>query len=125
MAAENGFDDPVIGAGGWAYAYSDVDFPFGRDIEVGDYEDLLLLVMERIERAQAAVVRVVFDTATDLAVKVVAKFCSGGEAYALFYIGPCQVRSNAGFIAQYHRPWYLSTIGRISQVQVSGEYTAR
>ena len=72
VAAENGFDDPVIGAGGRAYARSDVDFPFGRDIEVGHYEDLLLLVMERIECSQAAVVCVVFDTATDLGAKVVA-----------------------------------------------------
>ena len=70
VAAENGFDDPVVGAGCRAYAYSDVDFPLRRDVEVGDYEYLLLLVMERIEGAQSAVVCVVFDTATDLAVKV-------------------------------------------------------
>src|SRR6202007_2818468 len=54
VAAEDGFDDPAIGAGSRTYAYSDVDFPFGRDIEVGDYKDLLLLIVERIEGAQAA-----------------------------------------------------------------------
>ncbi len=64
MAAENGFDDPVVSAGCRTYAYSDVNLPLRRDVEVGDCEDLLLLVMERIEGAQAAVVCVVFDTAT-------------------------------------------------------------
>jgi hypothetical protein len=86
VAAENGFDDPVVGAGCRAYTHSDVDFPFGRDIEVGHYEDLLLLVMERIECTQAAVVCVVFDAAADLPVKVVAEFDAWGKADSLFYI---------------------------------------
>src|ERR1700744_5509323 len=48
-AAENALDDQVVGCRGWPNAYADVDLPFGRDVQVGDGEDLLLLLAERVE----------------------------------------------------------------------------
>ena len=45
-AAEDALDDEVVGRRGGAYAYADVDLPLRRDVEVGDGEDLLLLVVQ-------------------------------------------------------------------------------
>ena len=41
VTAEDGFDDPVVGAGCGANTHPDIDLPFGRNIEVSNYEDLL------------------------------------------------------------------------------------
>ena len=59
-AAENALDDQVVGCRGWPNAYADVDLPFGRDVEVGDGEDLLLLVVETVPGADAATVLMVW-----------------------------------------------------------------
>ena len=45
VAAQDGFDDQMIGGGGGAYTYSDVDFPLGRNVQIRHCEDLLLLIM--------------------------------------------------------------------------------
>ena len=49
VAAEDAFDDPVIGGGGGADAHADVDLPLRRHVQIGDGEDLLLLVVQRVE----------------------------------------------------------------------------
>ena len=51
MAAHNPLDNQMVGARCWANTNADVDLPFRGDIQVGDYEDLLLLIMQGIERA--------------------------------------------------------------------------
>ena len=121
VAAQDGFDDQMICGSGGANAYSDVDLPLGRNVQVRHRKDLLLLIVQRIKGTQPPVVRVVFDTTTDLAAEIITSLTAGEKPMPCLISGPCQVRSSAGFTAQYHRPMYLSTIGLISQVQVSGE----
>ncbi len=55
------FDDPVVGGGGGADAYAEVEFPIGRDVEVDGGEELLLLVVEAGDVADVAVVGVVLE----------------------------------------------------------------
>src|SRR5471030_1098445 len=83
-AAEDSFDDEVVGCGGWADADADVDLPLGRDIEVSDGEDLLLLIVQGIKGAEAAVVRIVLEAAADDGREVVANFGARSETEALF-----------------------------------------
>ena len=45
VAAQDGFDDEMIGGGGGAYTYSNVDFPLGRHVQIRYREDLLLLIV--------------------------------------------------------------------------------
>src|ERR1700733_13125124 len=87
VAAQNSFDDPVIGTCCGAHPDTDIYLPLGRNIQVGHQEDLLLLIMQRIKRAQAAVVCVVFDTAAYLPVEVVTELHRGRKAHPLFGIG--------------------------------------
>ena len=63
-AAENTFVDQVLGSRSGADAHPEIDLPERGDVEVGDGEDLLLLVMGRGEGAEATVVGVVFEPAT-------------------------------------------------------------
>lgn len=53
----------MVGGGGWAQSYAEVDLPLGRNIQVGDGKDLLLLVkIQIIENTQASVASAVFET---------------------------------------------------------------
>jgi hypothetical protein len=54
-AAEDGFHDQVVGCRGGTNADADVDLPNGGHIEIGDDEDLLLLVVHRRDIADRAV----------------------------------------------------------------------
>lgn len=86
-AADDCFDDEVVGGGGGAEAYAEVDLPFWREVEVSDDEDLLLLVVERVKAAEAAVVGVVLEAGVDLLGEVVTDLCSGCEGDALIDVG--------------------------------------
>ena len=46
---ENALHNQVIGRRGWAHADADVDLPLRRHVQIGDREDLLLLVVQRVE----------------------------------------------------------------------------
>jgi hypothetical protein len=46
-AAENAFDDEVVGGAGCAHSDAKIDLPCGRDVEVGNGEELMLLILER------------------------------------------------------------------------------
>ena len=89
-AADDSFDDEVIGGGGRADAYAEVDLPLWRNVEIGDGEDLLLLISECVGGGDATVVSVVLDAAADLAGEVEADFDGGGEGYALGDVGAMQ-----------------------------------
>ena len=115
-----GLDDEVVCTCGLSDSYSDVDLPLGRSIQVGDNEDLLLLVMQCVERAEASIVGIVFDPAAHYAREVITHLGTRRKAQPLLHIG-CKVRSSAGLTAKYHRPTVLSMMGLISHVQVSGE----
>ena len=84
--AEDAFDDQVVGGSGSADTNAEVDLPFRRDVKIGDGEDLLLLVVEWIERPEASVVGIVFDAAADLSCEVVAHLCSRSEPEALVHV---------------------------------------
>jgi hypothetical protein len=56
----------VIGGRGCANADTEVDLPFGADIEVDAWKDLLLLLVKRVRVAQVAVVGVVLNGPVDL-----------------------------------------------------------
>src|SRR5690348_8403254 len=45
-AAENAFDDQVIGRGSWPHTDAEVNLPLRRDVQIGDREDLLLLIVQ-------------------------------------------------------------------------------
>jgi hypothetical protein len=77
--------------------------------------------MQRIEGSNASLIGVVFVAAADLTSEIVTNLDLGREVESLFYIRPCQVRSRAGLKARYQRSRVLSMMGRIFQVQVSGE----
>ena len=77
VPSQDAFDDPVVGGGGGANAYANVDLPLGRDVEIADEKNLLLLIMKRCDAGDAAVVGVVFDAAANDLVEVVADFGSG------------------------------------------------
>lgn len=51
----------MVSASGGAPARADINFPLGRDEEIHDGEDLLLLIVEGDEIAELAVVSVVLD----------------------------------------------------------------
>ncbi len=46
-APEDSFDDEVVGGGGDTDADAEVDLPLGRDVEVSDGEELVLLIVGR------------------------------------------------------------------------------
>jgi len=73
-AAEDAFDDEVVGGGGGADADADVDLPVGRDVEVGDGEELLLLIVDGAGTGDVAVVGVVLEAGADDGGEVVADF---------------------------------------------------
>ncbi len=87
MAADDAFDDDVIGGSGGAKAYAEVDLPFGGDVEVGDGEYLLLLIVQSVKISEAAVVGVVLEASVDLLGEVIADFGAGGKPQALIDVG--------------------------------------
>src|SRR5277367_1005813 len=83
-----------------ADTYPDVDLPLGRNVQIRHHKDLLLLIMQRIKGTQPAVVRVIFDTTTDLLAEIVTKLGRGRKAYALF-----DIRAMPGALQRrVHRP---------------------
>src|ERR1700754_150751 len=64
-AAEDPFDDEVVSGCGGSYADANVDLPFGRDVQVGDSEDLLLLLAQCGKVADTSVVGIVLEAAAD------------------------------------------------------------
>src|SRR5580692_8224248 len=85
-AAENGFEDQVVGRRGGADPDADVDLPKGRHVKVGDDEELLLLGVHRRNIADCAVVGVPLDAAAHDTAKIVADFGARREAQALIDI---------------------------------------
>lgn len=71
MTANNSFDDEVVCSRGGSNPDTKIDLPLRRNMQVRHREDLLLLIVERVETSQPAVVCVVFDTAADLPGEVV------------------------------------------------------
>ncbi len=125
-AAEDAFDDPVVGGCGWSDADAEVDLPFGRDVQVDGREDLLLLVVEAGDVGDAAVVGVVFNASGNDLGEVPADFGGGREVEAEFDVGtvPCAFeRGVDGPVRSGLAGW--STMGRISHVQVSRSKKAR
>ena len=76
-ASQNPFDNQVICPSRGADTDADVDLPLGRDVQIGDGKDLLLLIVQRIEPTQATVVGVVLDATADHAGEVVAGLYPG------------------------------------------------
>src|ERR1035441_9059158 len=64
-AAENRFDDEVVGGAGGADADPEIDFPYRRDVEIGDEKELMLLVMRRGEATQGSIICVVLEAGAD------------------------------------------------------------
>src|ERR1700723_2344241 len=89
-AAENQFDDEVIGRGGGADADTEVDLPERRDIEVGDDEELLLLVVHGGDVAYGVIIGVILDPTADYRGEIVADLGAGREAPALIDVGAVQ-----------------------------------
>jgi len=86
-AAEDAFDDPVIGGCGCAHTDAEVDLPPGTDIEIDAGKYLLLLLVERVGVAQVAVVGVVLDGAVDLFGEVKADRCARRKVEAKIHVG--------------------------------------
>ena len=110
------FDDEVIGSGGGSDA--DVDLPGWRDVEVGDREELLLLIMQGVNGSEAAVV---LKVATHLTVEVVADLGAGATSESKVHIRSMLDALKRGLTAKYQRLIVLLRMGRISHVQASGE----
>src|ERR1700723_3160274 len=89
-AAENQFDDEVIGRGGGADADTEVDLPHRRDIEVGDDKELLLLVVHGGEVAYGVIIGVILEPTGDYRGEIVADLGAGREAPALIDVGAVQ-----------------------------------
>src|SRR5665213_3615176 len=85
--ADDALDDEVVRSRRRAEADAEVDLPFGRDVQVGDGEDLLLLVMQAGGRGKAAVVGVVLEAGVHLLCEVVAHLGAGREVQAIVYTG--------------------------------------
>src|ERR1039458_3953979 len=71
-AADDPFHDPVVGGRGGAYAYSKIDLPLRRHVQIDGRKNLLLLIVQAGDIRDAAVIRVVLDSAADQDRKVVA-----------------------------------------------------
>src|ERR1700691_2822372 len=81
-AAEYAFDDQVIGGGRGTDTYADVDFPYGRHVQIGHGEDHLLLIVSRVKVPERSVIGVVLDAAAHDAGKVVADLDTRCELHA-------------------------------------------
>lgn len=75
----------MIGGTGDTYADAEVDFPFGRKIEVDGGKKLVLLLGDGIEIGGGADGAVVFEAAGDFFGEVVADFDVGGKDEALIF----------------------------------------
>src|ERR1700677_1516690 len=95
-AAEDAFDDEVVGGGGGADADADVDLPIGGDVEIGDGEELLLLVVDGAGGGDAAIVGVVLKAGADDGGEVVTDFEGGREADALVDVGAVESALEGG-----------------------------
>jgi len=87
VAAENAFDDEVVGAAGDVDADAEVDLPLLGDVEVRGEEELLLLVVDGVGREDAAGGAVVLEARLDLPGEVVADFQVRGEDNAVANTG--------------------------------------
>src|SRR5580692_274608 len=75
--AENHFGDEMIGRGGEADSQAEIDFPFGRQVQVDGGKNLLLLLPRGQEIRGWSDGTVVFDASGDFFRKVVTDFCVG------------------------------------------------
>src|SRR5271156_1674187 len=85
--AEDTFHNQVVGTSGRADTNTDIDLPLGRNVEIGYGEDLLLLIVKRVEGADAAIICVVFQPAADDRGEVITDFCRRREANPSLGIG--------------------------------------
>src|ERR1700723_3338535 len=115
-AAENQFDDEVIGRGGGADADTEVDLPHRRDIEVGDDEELLLLVVHGGDVAYGVIIGVILDPTADYRGEIVADLGAGREAPALIDVGAVQK-------AEGGKPISVDRLTPTGQFQESGTRT--
>src|SRR5437868_12000094 len=93
-AADNSFDDEMVGGARGSHAHTEVKLPFGREVEVNGREELLLLVAQWIEAGERTVGAVIFQPATnDLGVatgkfkKIITDLEVGRELHSLAYAG--------------------------------------
>src|SRR5579875_1055411 len=70
-SANNSLNDEVIRGCRRSDAGAEVDLPLGRNIQVGNEEDLLLLKVERVGRGDSSVTSIIFGPDTDGTVQVV------------------------------------------------------
>src|SRR6202453_548689 len=89
-ATENGFENKMVGGRCRADAHADIDFPQGRYVEIGNQEDLLLLIVDGRDVADRAVVGIPLDTAADDAGEVVTDFCARRKTETLIHVGAMQ-----------------------------------
>ncbi len=78
-AAEDHFDEQVVGAMRSADAYAEIELPIGVEIEIDARDELLLLLTDGIEACDGSVRRIVFEAARDFFGEVVADFHAGLE----------------------------------------------
>src|SRR5271165_1289817 len=86
--SEDSFHNQVVSGGGRTDTNPDINLPLGRNVEIGDCKDLLLLIVKVVEGADAAVVCVILDAAADGSGQVITEFRRWREAHALLDVGP-------------------------------------
>src|SRR3974390_2557661 len=79
-AADDGFGEHVIGAGGYAHANSEIDLPFRRHVQIERRHELLRLQRERIEVTDRTPATVILQTKRNDLGEVPRDFGVGREA---------------------------------------------
>ncbi len=74
-AADNAFDDEVIGGSGGAYADTEIELPLRAEVDIDGRKKLLLLVFKRQKIGCRAESAVVFQTTGNFLCDVVAELC--------------------------------------------------
>ena len=86
--AEDALDDQMVSGSGRADPNSEVEFPLRPQIEINGREQLLLLILQRIEAVQRSGGCVVFQPCGNSFCEIVADLCIGREHYALINAWP-------------------------------------
>src|SRR5215510_12246639 len=74
---DDSLDNQMIGRSGYAHAYSKIQFPFRRDVQVNAWKKLLLLIGDGIKAADRSQSAIVFQAAADHFGKVIGNFHIG------------------------------------------------
>jgi hypothetical protein len=82
VASQDAFYDEMVGSRGSAPADTRIDFPLGIDEEIGDREDLLLLIVEGDKIPPLAVVRIILNAEIEIFGGRVSNGGRGAEGHA-------------------------------------------